>query len=232
VWRAMGDRSLAESTASALALRLLLGAMPPTPALFSAERALGGHGDWVPTSLRHPGRLAALAAWRKACVPTAAATVPLAWESVPQDVLAAHIVLAHADVAATAVASGALELVAIAVRALHRCLSALRVFAHGVPGTPWAVRPAALAAWRVACVSAATTALSMAWKVVPVDILTADIVLAHTGTTAAPVSASALELGSIVVPALHRRLATPRGRILCTANRQERVLFATALASN
>jgi len=127
---------------------------------------------------------------------------------------------------------GALELVAVAVRALHRGLSAFCFFADGVPCTPRAFRLAALAAWRIACVSAATTTLSMAWKAVSIDILAANIMLAHTGTTAAPVSASAFELGSIMVPALHRRLATPRGRILCTANRQERVLFATTLASN
>merc|ERR1712038_786554 len=118
-------------------------------ALLSAERALGGLGDWVPTGFRHPGGLAALAAWRIACVSTATATIPLAWEIVPHDVLAADIILTHADVAAAAVAMGALELVAVAVPTLHRRLSALCFFAGGVPCTPRAFRLAALAAWRI-----------------------------------------------------------------------------------
>jgi len=213
-------------------LLVLLGAIRASVnLLLSAESALGGLGDWVPAGFRHPWRLAALAAWRKARVSTAAAAIPFARESVPHDILAANIIFAHADIATAAVAMGALELVAIAVPALNRGLSALRLFANGVPCTPRALRPAALAAWCIACVSTAATTLPMAWKAVPVDILAADIMLAHTGTTAAPVSASTFELGSIVVPALHRRLATPRGRILRTAHRQERVLFATTLAS-
>jgi len=194
------------------------------------ECALGGHGDWVPTGFRHPRGLATLAAWRIACVSAAATTIPLAWEIVPQDVLATNIILAHADVAATTVAVGALELVAIAVRALHRCLSALGVFADGVPCTPRASRPAALAAWRIACVSTAPTTLSLARKAVPIDILAADIMFAHTGTTATPVSASAFERSSVIIPAMHRRLASSRGGILRTANRQERVLFGATLA--
>merc|ERR1740139_1760195 len=67
---------------------------------------------------------------------------------------------------------------------------------------------AALAAWRRACVSAAPTTLSLAWKAVPIDILAADIMLAHTGTAAALVASSAFKAGSVVIPALHRRLAT------------------------
>merc|ERR1712244_80215 len=118
---------LAKST-SALAVRLLFGAMQALP---PAERALRGHGDGVPTGFRHPRGLAALAAWCIACVSAAATAIPLAWEIVPQDVLAANIIPAHTDVAAAAIAMGALELVAVAVRALHRCRSALSVFADG-----------------------------------------------------------------------------------------------------
>merc|ERR1719166_912076 len=176
-------------------------------ALVSAESALGGHGDWVPTGFRHPRGLAALAAWCIACVSAATTATSLAWEIVTQDILAANIILAHADVAAAAVAMGALELVAVAVRALHRRLSALGVFADRVPCTPRAFRLAALAAWRIACVSAAPTALPLAWKAVPIDILAADIMLAHTGTAAALVSGSAFEPGSVVVRALHRCLS-------------------------
>ena len=195
-----------------------------------SEGALGGHGDWVPTGFRHPRGLATLAAWCIACISAATTTIPLAWETVPIDILAANIMLAHADVAAAAVAMSALELVAVAVRALHRRLSALSVFADRVPCTPWAFRLAALATWRRACVSAALATIPMAWKAVPIHILAADIMFAHTSTAAAPVSASAFEVGSVMIPALYRRLATSRGRILGTANRQERVLFAATLA--
>jgi len=174
----------------------------------SSPCALGGHGDWVPTGFRHPRRLAALAAWCMARVSAATTTIPLAWETVPQDILAANIVLAHAAVAAASISLCALELVAVAVRALHRHLSALSVIADGVPCTLRAFRLAALAAWRRACVSAAPTTLSLAWKAVPIDILAADIMLAHTGTAAALVASSAFKAGSFVIPALHRRLAT------------------------
>jgi len=221
---------LAKST-SAPAVLLAFQRHASLTALVSAESAFGGHADWVPTGFRHPRGLAALAAWCIACVSAATTTVPLAWEIVTQDILAANIILAHADVAAAAVAMGALELVAVAVRALHRRLSALGVFADRVPCTPWAFRLAALAAWRIACVSAAPTTLPLAWKAVPIDILAAGIMLAHTRTAAAPVSGGAFEPGSVSIPALHRRLATLRGRILRTAaNRQERVLFGTTLA--
>jgi len=186
--------------------------------LLSAERALGGQGDWIPPGFRHPRRPAALAAWCKACVSAAATAIPLAWEVVPQDVLAASIILAHADVATATIATGALELIAIAVLALHRRSSALSVFADRVPCTPRAFRLAALASWCIACVPAATTTLPLARKAVPIDILAADIILAYTSSTAAPVSAGAFELGSMIIPALHRRLATPGGRILRTAN--------------
>merc|ERR1712129_45442 len=97
------------------------------------KSALGGQGDWIPTGFRLPRRLAALAAWCIASVSTAATTVALTWEIVPIDVLAANIILAHADVAATAVARGALELVSVAIRTCHRCLSALTGCADGVP---------------------------------------------------------------------------------------------------
>jgi len=160
----------------------------------------------VPCTLRAFG-LAALAAWCSACISAATTTIPLAWEIVPQDILAANIILAHAGVATALVACGALELVAIAVGALHRCLSALGVFADWVPCTLRPCRLAALAAWRIACISAAPAALSLARKVVPIDILAADIMLAHTGTAAALVTGSTFEPGSIVVRALHRRLS-------------------------
>jgi len=176
-------------------------------ALHRCLSALGVFADGVPCTLRAFG-LAALAAWCSACVSAATATIPLAWETVPQDILAANIFLAHASVATALVASGALELVAVAVRALHRCLSALGVFADGVPCTPRAFRLAALAAWRIACVSAAPTALSLARKAVPIDVLAADIMLAHTGTATALVSGSTFEPGPVGIPALHRRLAT------------------------
>jgi len=192
---------------------------------FSAEQpskcALGGLGDWVPPGFRHPRGLAALAAWCSACVSTATATIPLAGEMVAQDILAANVILAHTDVATATVAMGALELGAIVVRALYRCFPALCVFADGVPCTPRAFGLAALAAWGKACVSATPTACSLAWKVVSIDILATDIMLAHTSATAAPVSTCALEVGSIMIPALHRRLATPRGRVLRTAKCQE-----------
>merc|ERR1712045_970956 len=181
---------LAKST-SAPAVLLAVQRHASFTALVLAESALGGHGDWVPTGCRHPRGLAALAAWCIACVSAATTAIPLAWEIVTQDILAANIILAHADVAAAAVAMGALELIAIAVRALHRRLSALGLFADGVPCTPRACRLAALAAWRIACISAAPTTLPLAWKAVPIDILAAGIVLAHTCSAAAPVSGGA-----------------------------------------
>jgi len=202
----------------------------PNPLWPPIERALRGHGDWVPAGFCHPRGLATLAAWRIACVSAATTTIPLAWEIVTQDILAANIILAHADIAAAAVAMGTLELVAIAVRALHRCLSALSLSADGVPCTPRALRPAALAAWRIACISTAPTTLSLARKAVPIDILAADIVFAHTSTAATPVSTSALERGSVIIPAMHRRFASSRSGILRIANRQERVLFGATLA--
>jgi len=176
-------------------------------ALHRRLSALGVFADGVPCTLR-AFRLAALAAWCRACISAAATTIPLAWELVPQDILTANIILAHAGVATALVARGTLELVALAVRALRRCLSALGVFADGVPCTFRAFRLAALAAWRITCISAAPTALSLAREAVPIDILAADIMLAHTSTAAALVSGSAVEPGSIVIPALHRRLAT------------------------
>ena len=79
------------------------------------KSALGGQGDWIPTGFRLPRRLAALAAWCIACVSAAATTVALTWEIVPIDILAANIIRAHANIAATAVARGALELVTVAI---------------------------------------------------------------------------------------------------------------------
>merc|ERR1740123_1007609 len=196
------------------------------------KRALGGQGDWIPTGCRLPRRLAALAAWCIACVSAAATTIALTWEIVPIDVLAANIILAHADVAATPVARGALELVAIAVPTHHRRLSALTGCADGVPCAPRSFRLTALAAWRIACVTAASTTVPLTWKAVPLDVLAADIMLAHTGTATTTVSTSAFEPGPVIILALHRRLATSRGGILRSAKRQERVFFAATLPGN
>jgi len=133
----------------------------------------------------------------------------LACEVVPQDVLAADIVFGHADVATALVAVCALEIIALVVRARHRCRSALGGFADGVPSTLRAFGLAALAARCITCVAAAPAILTLAWEAVPVHILAADIILAHTGTTTALISASTIELGSVIIRARHWRLATP-----------------------
>merc|ERR1711933_304190 len=107
------------------------------------------------------------------------------------------------------IAIGTLELLAIPIRALHRLLSAFSFSAHRVPSTGRAPRLAALAARCIACISAAPPPPSLAREAVPLDILAADVILAHTRTAAALVSVCALEHSSVVIHALDWWLPTP-----------------------
>merc|ERR1712151_1121257 len=140
--------------------------------------------------------MAALAARCIARVSAAAATTPLACEVVPQDVRAADVAPAHADVATALVAVRALEIVALVVPARHRCLPACGGFADGVPSTLRALGLAALAARCIARVAAAPTTLALAWEAVPIHIRAANVALAHTGTATTLVSTGAFEHGS------------------------------------
>jgi len=155
--------------------------------------------------------MAALAARCITRVSAAATTIPFTCEVVPQDVRTADIILAHANVATTLVAIRTLEIVALVVPARHRRFSALGGLADGVPSALRAFGLAALAARCIACVSAASTTLPLAWEAVPVHVLAADVTLTHTGTAAALVSTSAFELGPVIIPAGHGRLATSGG---------------------
>lgn len=155
-----------------------------------SECALGLLGDWVPASLCHPGRLATLATRCIASISTATTATALAWELVPQDVLAANVALGHTRITTTFVAMRTLELVPTVLVANHGRLPALGALADWVPRTPWTFGLAALAPRCSACVSAATTT-SLAWEIVSIDVLAADVILAHTSTTATPVSTSA-----------------------------------------
>jgi len=179
----------------------------------NSKCALGCLGDWVPTGFRHPRGFAALAARSITRISAATTAIPCACEAVPQDIVAADITLGHTDIATALVAGRTLESVALLVPALHRIRSTLGVLCDGVPATLRAFGLAALAARCIACVSAAPTALALAWKAVPIHILAADIPLAHTSTATAPISASTLELGSVTIPARHWRQAPPRGFI-------------------
>merc|ERR1712151_1432000 len=132
-----------------------------------AKRTLRGLGDRVPSGFCHPRGMAALAARCITRVSAAATTIPSTCEIVPQDVRAADIILAHANVATTLVAIRTLEIVALAVPARHRRFSALGGLADGVPSALRTFGLAALAARCIACVSAAPTTLPLAWEAVP-----------------------------------------------------------------
>jgi len=176
-----------------------------------AEGTLGVLGDWVPAGFRNKWRLAALTSRREAGVSAAATTIPLAREVVPQDVLAAYIILTHTGVAAAPVAMGTLKLVTIPVCALDRRLPAFRLFADRVPCANGAPRLAALAARSEAGISAASASLPLAGETVPIRVLATDIIFAHTCPATTLVSTSALEGSSVVIHTMNWRLATPRG---------------------
>merc|ERR1712066_25813 len=125
----------------------------------------------VPSGFCHPRGMAALAARYITRVSAATTTIPSTCEVVPQDVRAADIILAHANVATTLVAIRTLEIVALVVPARHRRFSALGGLADGVPSALRTFRLATLAARCIACVSAAPTPMPLAWKAVPVHIL-------------------------------------------------------------
>jgi len=166
-------------------------------AVVPSECALGGLGDWVPPGLGDPRRPTALAAGRVARVSAATTlslVVSLAWEVVPQDVLAARITMSHASASAAPVASGALELIALLIPALCGFMKAWRVFAHGVPCAPRAKWLAALAPGSGTRVAAALAA-TLAREAVPIHVLAAEIALCRAGTTAARISSGAIEIG-------------------------------------
>merc|ERR1719436_1540710 len=101
-------------------------------------------------------------------------------------------------------------------------LSALGGIRHRVPPRPRVdVRFAALAARRIACVSAASAAMSPAWETISVHVVAADVVLPNTGSTAAVVTTGTGKLGPVVV-AVSGGQAAPRLGALLLANCQER----------
>merc|ERR1719410_1872390 len=94
----------------------------------------------------------------------------MAWEVVPQDILAARITMSHTGASAAPVASGALELLlALLVTALCGFGEARCVFAHGVPCAPRAKWPAALAPGCGARITAALAA-TLAREAVPIYV--------------------------------------------------------------
>jgi len=209
------------------------------PSALPSDCTLGGLGDRVPPGLGDPRRPAALAARRVARVSAAAAlplVVSLAWEVVPQDVLAARITMSHTSASAAPVASSALELLALLIPALCGFRKAWRLFARGVPCAPRASWLAALAP-RSGTRVAATLAATLAWEVVTLHVLAAEVAHSHTRSTAALVSSGAVEFHPLWVLALRGGQATSsvggQGQMVVQADVlaqcQERVLFAVTL---
>jgi len=202
-----------------------------------SECALGILGDGVPPAFLDQGGLATLAARRRACVAAALATASLAWEVVSIHILAADITLGHTDIAAATITASAQELRPLAICASGgRILSSARECALGIlgDGVPLALVHeggfATLAARRRASVATALAAVSLAWEVVSIHVLAAEIAHPHTDVAAATITASALELVPLSIPAHTGWQSPPCFRILVTAHSQERTLLASTLA--
>lgn len=202
-----------------------------------SECALGILGDGVPPAFLDQGGLATLAARRRACVATALAAASLAWEEVPIHILAADITLPHTDIAAATVTASAQELRPPSIRASggrilrSACECALGILGDGVP--PAFLNEggfATLAARRRASVATALAAVSLAWEVVSIHVLAAEIAHPHTDIAAAAITASALELVPLSIPAHTGWQSPPCFRILVTAHSQERTFLASTLA--
>jgi len=211
--------------------------------------ALGLLADRVPLTGWFENGLATLAARRIACVSTAPTAVALAWKVVSISVFAANITLRNADIAAAFVSGSARKWRAIAILALHwrrtllcfcsllslpgpgPILCALGLLADRVPLTRrLEQRLATFAARREACVSTAPAAVALAWKVVAIDVLAANITLSNADIAAALVSTSTRKWGAMAILAMYWWKPPPCFGILLSAHCQERTLFASALA--
>jgi len=135
----------------------------------------------------------------------------------------------HTSASAATVARGAIELVALVVRAPRGLLAALGGVAHGVPSTLRAIRLAAFAAGCGTRVATARAA-ALARELRPVIVRATEIAPADTNMPTAVVSIGALERNSFGIRAMDGGAPTSRVRGRVVAQCQERALFLATLA--